>query len=297
MIDYRKIIKNRELRLKLIYTFTKRIPDVPYLKLVYRVKTGQKLDLKNPKGFNEKLNWLKLNHIHPEYELLVDKYLVRDYIKEKLGEEYLFPILGKWETFEEIDFDNLPEKFVLKCNHDSGSVKIIKKSENLDYEGLKKFFDGRIKRNPYYDGREYPYKNVKPLIIAEQFMQESFDSDELRDYKFYCFNGEPKFLYLSQGLSHHDEARISFVTLDWEIAPFRRLDFTGFDELPQKPSKFEEMIEICRKLTSGMEFVRLDLYEINGRIYFGEFTFFPSGGYTLLYPDEWEKKIGDLIKI
>lgn len=296
MIDYRKIIRNRELRLKLI-SMLSWIPDEPYLKMVYRIKTGRKLNLKHPVGFNEKLNWLKLNDKHPEYTNLVDKVKVRDYISQVLGQEYLFPIYGTWNSFDEIDFDALPNEFVLKCNHDSGSVKIIRDKSKMDYKAMKRFFDGRIKRNPFYDSREYPYKNVTPCIIAEKLMRDAGDIVELKDYKFFCFNGKPKFLYLSEGLANHDTARINYLTLDWEKAPFKRADFTEFDELPPKPANFEKMVEICNIVSKDMPFVRIDLYDVNGQIYFGEFTFFPGGGYTIMSPEEWEIKLGELLTL
>ena len=169
MIDYRNIIKNREFRLKLI-GLLRFIPDKPYLKMVYRIKTGKKLNLEHPVGFNEKLQWLKLHDQHPEYTQLVDKYEVRDYIKKQIGEDYLFPLIGIWDSFDDIDFDKLPEQFVLKCTHDSGSVKIIKSKKEIDYKEFRRFFNEKLKRDPFVDGREYPYKDVKPRIIAEKFM-------------------------------------------------------------------------------------------------------------------------------
>ena len=174
-MDYKRIFKNRELRLKLINCL-RFIPAEPYLKLVYRIKSGKKLNLKNPVTFCDKQNWLKLHEIHPEYTELVDKIGVREYIKEILGEEYLFPIYGSWEHFNQIDFDKLPPKFVLKCNHDSGSVKVITDKSKIDKDELEKFFEDRLKVNPYVFGREYPYKNVKPRIIAERYMYEGEDA-------------------------------------------------------------------------------------------------------------------------
>ncbi len=296
MIDYRKIIKNRELRLKLI-SMLSWIPDKPYLKMVYRIKTGRKLNLERPVGFNEKLNWLKLHDIHPEYTQLVDKLQVRAYIARVLGEEYLFPLYGAWESFDQIDFDALPNEFVLKCNHDSGSVKIIRDKSKMDHKAMRRFFEGRLKRNPFYDSREYPYKNVTPCIMAEQLMKDADNAAELKDYKFFCFGGKPQFLYLSEGLANHDTARINYLTLDWKKAPFTRADFAEFDVLPPKPATFEKMLEICEAVSKDMPFVRVDLYDVNGQIYFGEFTFFPGGGYTIMSPETWEKKLGDMIPL
>jgi hypothetical protein len=292
MVDYRNIIKNRELRLRII-NMLGFIPSAPYLKLVYRVKTGKKLNLNNPKGFNEKLNWLKLNEIHPEYTQLVDKYEVRRYVQEKLGSEYLFPILGAWKSFDDIDFSALPDSFVLKCTHDSGSVKIIKDKGTINREELKSFFDGRMKVNAYNMGREYPYKDVEPRIIAEKFMSSS-DGKAPRDYKFFCFDGEPKIMFVATDR----ETDVTHTLFDMN---FKQLDIDYIHrhapEKLEKPETFEQMKEIARVLSKGMKFVRIDLYELDREIYFGEFTFFPAGGFWLMKPDAWEQKLGDWIKI
>lgn len=292
MLDYKKLIKNRELRLQIIKLLSF-IPSEPYLKMVYRIKTGKKLNLKKPVGFNEKLNWLKLHEIHPEYTKLVDKLAVRDYIKEKIGEEYLFPLLGAWNSFDDIDFDALPDKFVLKCNHDSGSVKLITDKSKMDTAELKKFFTRRLAMNSYCFGREYPYKDVPPKIMAEAFM-EAPNGGGINDYKFFCFNGKPEIMFVATDRA--TDVRFDFFDMD-----FQHLDIVNIhehaDKPVQKPVCFEEMKALAEKLTKGMEFVRLDLYEIGGQVYFGEFTFFHGGGFYLFKPDRWEKDLGDLISV
>ncbi len=291
-LDYKKIFKNREFRLKLI-NLLRFMPNKPYLKMVYKIKTGKRLNIKNPQGFNDKLNWLKLYEKNPEYTNYVDKLAVREIIKEKLGEEYLFPLLGFWKNFDEIPFEELPDKFVLKCNHDSGSVKLIKDKKNINKQELKKFFDGRLKLNPFYVGREYPYKNVKPCIIAEKHM-ETLDESGINDYKFFCFNGKPEIMFVATD-------RATDVKFDFFDMEFNHLDIYNIhensDKQINKPACFNVMIELCEKLTKGMKFVRLDFYEIDGKVYLGEFTFFHGGGFYLFYPEEWEKKLGDLIEI
>ncbi len=290
-MDYKKIFKNREFRLKLI-SLLKFIPTKPYLKMVYKIKTGKKLNLNNPIGFNEKLNWLKINNIHNEYTQLVDKLAVRDYISEKIGAEYLFPLLGHWERFEDIDFDSLPDKFVLKCNHDSGSVKLVRDKGSIDRKQFSEFFAGRLKMNPYTIGREYPYRNVKPCIIAEKYM-EAPGGKSINDYKFFCFDGKPEIMFVAT--DRDVDVKFDFYDMD-----FNHLDIYNIHENSgkpiEKPSCFDEMKELCEKLTKGMKFVRLDFYEIDGQVYFGEFTFFHGGGFWLFKPDEWEKKLGDLIE-
>ena len=291
-MDYKKIFKNREFRLKLINCL-RFIPKKHYLKIVYKIKTGEKLNLKNPTTFCDKQNWLKINEIHPEYTQLVDKVGVREYIKEKIGEEYLFPIYGAWNHFSDIDFDTLPDKFVLKCNHDSGSVKVIADKSTINNDELEKFFEDRLKLNPYTFGREYPYRNVKPCIIAEKFMIPDGEED-IRDYKFFCFNGKPEIMFIATDRS--TDVKFDFFDMD-----FNHLDITNIHEQSgleiQKPEMFDEMKKVAAKLSQGMKFVRIDLYEIRGKIYFGEFTFFHGGGFWPMTPEKWEYDLGKLIHI
>lgn len=291
-MDYKKIFKNREFRLKLINCL-RFIPNKPYLKMVFKIKTGKKLNLKKPTTFCDKMNWLKLNEIHPEYTQLVDKVGVRDYIKEQIGEEYLFPIYGTWEHFNDINFDELPEKFVLKCNHDSGSVKVITDKSAINKDELEKFFEARLKMNPYVLGREYPYKDVKPCIVAEKFMTPDGE-DDINDYKFFCFNGKPIIMFIATD-------RSTDVKFDFFDMEFNHLDIVNIHDQSgleiAKPKMFDEMKELAAKLSQGMKFVRIDLYEIAGKIYFGEFTFFHGGAFWPMYPEKWEKELGDLIEI
>ena len=291
-MDYKKIFKNREFRLKLI-SCLRFIPTKPYLKMVYKIKTGKKLNLKNPIGFNEKLNWLKVNDIHPEYTDLVDKIKVREYVQNKIGEDICFPLLGQWEKYEDVNFEILPEQFVMKCNHDSGSVKIINNKSKIDHKELAKFFKSRLKINSYTIGREYPYKNIKPMIMAEKYMVPNGSSD-INDYKFFCFNGKPEIMFIATD-------RSTDVKFDFFDMNFNHLDIENIHPQAgkriEKPKLFEEMKEIASKLSQGMKFVRIDLYEIEGKVYFGEFTFFHGGGFWLFKPDEWERKLGDWIEI
>lgn len=291
-MDYKKIFKDREFRLKLISCLGF-LPTKPYLEMVYKIKTGKKLNLKNPIGFNEKLNWLKINDIHPEYTDCVDKVKVRDIVKEKLGEDICFPLLGAWEKYEDINFDSLPECFVLKCNHDSGSVKIVKDKSVIDHKEFAKFFKSRLKMNPYTIGREYPYKNVKPMIIAEKYMVPEGASD-IEDYKFFCFNGKPEIMFIATDRSV--DVKFDFFDMDFNHLDIVNIHAQSGKEIA-KPAMFDQMKEIAAKLSQGMKFVRIDLYEIEGKIYFGEYTFFHGGGFWLFAPDEWEKKLGDLIEI
>lgn len=296
MIDLKKLF-GRNLRGNMMYALSF-LPDKLYLQLFYFATTKRFINFKNPKGFNEKMQWLKLHDKRAEYTNLVDKLAVREHIKEVLGEEYLFPLLGVWETFDDIDFAALPERFVLKCNHDSGSSKIIKSKSSLSKEDiiqLRAFYNKRLKRDFFYAGREYTYKNIKPCIIAEQFMvDDSAPEKSIEDYKFHCFGGETKAVLIVTDRS--EDCRFDYFDKD-----FNHLDIykshPNSDKVITKPEKFDEMIEIANKLSKGKRFVRIDLYQINGKIYFGEYTFFAGGGFSLFKPEEWERKLGDWIKI
>ncbi len=296
MLNLKKIIP-RNLRYKLM-SFFSFLPDKPYIALFYWATTGKKLNLRTPVGYNEKLQWLKLNDRHVEYGKLVDKLAVREYISEILGEEHLFPLLGKWKSFDEIDFNLLPNSFVLKCNHDSGSTKVIKDKSLLtkkDYKELKKFYKRRLKSDFFHAGREYPYKGLPRYIIAEKLMvDESAPEKSIEDYKFFCFNGEPKIMFVATDRS--TDCRFDFFDMG-----FNHLDIVNIhpqsDKKIEKPEKFDEMIEIAKKLSKGIKQVRIDLYELNGKIYFGEYTFFHGGGFSLFNPPKWEKQLGDWIEI
>ena len=295
MIDYRKILKNQEFRLRFTTLF-RFLPDKQYLKLVYRVKVGKKLNLKHPKGFNEKLQWLKIYRKHPEYTDLSDKIKVRDHVAKIIGEGHTFPLLGAWERFEDIPFDTLPDRFVLKCSHDSGSVRIIRDKSSLtdsELKKMKKFYRGRMKLNPYLVGREYPYKNVKPYIIAEPLIEPKNGSG-LNDYKFFCFDGKPKIMFVATDRS--TDVKFDFFDMDFNHLDIYNCHPTA-DHPIEKPATFEQMKQIAEKLSQGMKTVRVDLYEIDGKIYFGEYTFFHAGGFYLFSPEEWELKLGSWIDI
>lgn len=291
MIDYRNIIKNRELRLKLI-TLLRFIPDELYLQLVFFIKNGKFLNLKNPQTFCEKLNWLKLHGYKPEYSDYVDKIKARDIVKEKLCEDISIPLLGKWKHYKDIDFDSLPNQFVLKCNHDSGSVKIIRDKKAINHKELEEFFEGRLKIDNYILGRDY-YRNITPYIIAEKYMAEA-DSDDIADYKFFCFDGKPVIMFVAT--ERAKDCKFDFYDMD-----FNHLDIVNIhpnsEKTIEKPSQFERMKEYAAKLSQGLKFVRIDLYEINRKVYFGEYTFFHGGGFWSMHSDGWEEKLGSWINL
>lgn len=270
--------------------------DETYLKLRYNCIMGKKLNLDNPVTYNEKLQWLKLYDRKPEYTKMVDKYEAKKYVADIIGEEYIIPTLGVWDSVDDIDFDALPNQFVLKCTHDSGGLVICKDKSKLDIENAKNTLNHFLNRNFYNVHREWPYKDVKPRIIAEKYMEDEAGK-ELKDYKFFCFNGEPKLLYISEGLSDHSTAKISFANMDYNISEFKRNDFKSFDELPKKPVNFEKMKELAKVLSKDRAFIRVDFYEINKKIFFGELTFFPCSGYLPFDPEKYDKVLGDWITL
>ncbi len=272
-------------------------PGKMYLKMKYRLTMGKKLDLKNPKTFNEKLQCLKLYDRKPEYTIMVDKYAVKKYVADKIGEEYIIPTLGVWDKFEDIDFEKLPNQFVLKCTHDSGGLVICKDKSKLDIAVAKKKIEKCLKTDFYLLGREWPYKNVPRKIISEKYMEDE-SGKELKDYKWFCFNGEPKYCQVISDRTTNEA--IDFFDADWN-----HQEFTGL-ALPHKPFnsspipiplQLEKMKMFAKVLSKDISFLRVDFYEINGKLYFGELTFYPASGFGVFTPVEWNEKLGSWIKI
>ena len=270
--------------------------DKRYLKLIYRAKMNKKLNLKNPKTFNEKLQWLKLYDRNPLYTTLVDKYEVKKYIVDKIGEKYIIPTIGVWDNFDDIDFDSLPNQFVLKCTHDSGTIVICTDKSNFDIESAKQKINSRMTFNYYYMWREWPYKDVKPRIIAEKYMEDT-KTEELRDYKFFCFNGEVKALFVATDRQKSgEEVKFDFFDTNYNHLPIRQGHPNALIP-PKKPECFEEMKELAKKLSENIPQVRVDFYEVDGKIYFGELTFSHFAGIVPFEPEEWDYKFGNYIKI
>ena len=288
-----KIPMNIMYRLPFIFNH---FSDEVYLKMLFFLTFHKKIDLLNPKTFNEKMQWLKLYDRKDTYNKMVDKSEAKKYVSSIIGEEYIIPTIGIYDNFDDIDFKNMPNQFVIKCTHDSGNVVICKNKDTFDLRRARKKINKSLKKNYYYVSREWPYKNVKPQIIVENYMEDNNNSD-LIDYKFYCFNGEPKYLYVSQGLSNHDTAKIDFFDMNFKKAPFGRKDFKHYDVLPKRPFNFEKMKILARKLSNNIPFIRVDFYEINNNIYFSELTFTPCGGFMIFVPKEWDKKLGNLISL
>lgn len=271
------------------------VPDKIFLRVKYKLKMEQKLDLKNPKTLNEKLQWLKLYDRNPKYTDLVDKYKVRKHIAGTIGEEYLIPLLGVYDTYDEIDFDVLPNQFVLKCTHDSGGIVICTDKSKLNTAETRKKINQNLNRNFYYIGREWPYKNIKPRIICEKFMVDE-SGTELKDYKFMCFNGEPKII---QVMSERRDGHylLNHFDLEWNEIDIPRKSIRRNPKTPVKPKNLDKMIEISKILGRGIPFVRIDLYDTEMGVYFGEITFFPMSGFMDFEREEDDKLLGSWIKL
>lgn len=281
---------------RILLKFFKWLPDIIFLRLRYYFETGQKLHLKNPRTFNEKLQWLKINDRKPEYTQLVDKAAVKSYIAPIIGEEYVIPTIGLWNTFDEIDFEKLPSQFVLKTTHGGGGggVIICRNNKCFDKVNARLLLEASLNSDIYTLWREWPYKNVNRKILAEPLIPTK-DGD-LRDYKFFCFNGEPKFLKVDFGrfIEHH----ANYYDLQWNLLPFGEAVFPPVESHQEKrPENFDKMVEIAKELSAGHKFLRVDLYNVEGKIYFGELTFYPASGMGRFTSEEWERKVGDMLNL
>lgn len=269
-----------------------RMGDEGYLKLLYRSQLGKKLDLENPKTYNEKLQWLKLYDRRPIYTTMVDKAAVKDYVASRIGEEYIIPTYGVWEHFDDIDFDALPEKFVLKTNHGCGGIVICRDKAALDKAAARNTLENALKQEYYLTCREWPYKNVPRRILAEALLEDLRDGD-LRDYKFFCFDGEVKALFVaSQRQNAAEETKFDFFDENYRHLPFTN-GHPNAAVPPEKPEAFETMKQLARKLSAGYPHIRVDFYEVNGQVYFGELTLYHWSGIVPFEPEAWDRTFGD----
>ena len=269
------------------------LPAKTALKIVFLLRNNRALNLKNPKSFNEKLQWLKLYDRNPLYTQLVDKYEVRKYITYVIGKEYLIPLLGVYNDFDEIDFKKLPNKFVLKCTNDSGSIIMCTNKSELDMNETREKINKSLKRNFYLLYREWPYKNIKPRIICEKYMVDE-SGTELKDYKFFCFNGDPKALFIAT--DRGVDTRFDFFDLDFNHLPFMQHYKNSVKEI-KKPAGFNEMIRLAKVLSKDIPHVRVDFYDINGKVYFGELTFFHFSGFEKFEPEYYDELFGSWLEL
>lgn len=269
--------------------------DETFLKREYSYNFGRELNLENPTTYTEKLQWLKLYDHRPEYTVMVDKYAVKDYVTKKIGAEYVIPLLGVWDRVEDIDFDALPEQFVLKTTHDSGALVICKDKSTLDIPAARQRLGKFLKRRYYDYNREWPYKHVRPRIIAEEYMEDTRQG-ELRDYKFFTFGGEPKVLYIAQGRGRGEPTVADFFDMEFNHLPFT-IDHDMAPVLPEKPACFEEMKRLAAILSEGTPQLRVDFYEVDGKIFFGEMTFFHCSGMAPFHPESWDQTFGEWVML
>ena len=273
------------------------VPDSLYIKILYKALTGETCHLKHPVTYNEKLQWLKLHDRKPEYARMVDKYEVRSYITKLLGEEYLFPCFGVFDSFDQINFDSLPDQFVLKCTHDSGSVEICKDKTTFDKEGARDRLSKAMKKNYYSTYREWPYKNVKPRIIAEKFMVDD-SGDDLKDYKIMCFNGKAQIIETHENRFTEGKAHTqTFYDRDWNKLDIIQEGLIPVSEKRVKPLQMDKMLSLSEKIAKDMYHARIDWYLINGTIYFGEITFYDGSGFEAFPNKEDDLFLGSLIKL
>ena len=277
--------------------FYNHMSDEEWLKKRFKLLMGYPLDLENPKTFNEKLQWLKLYDRRPEYTTMVDKYESKKYVAGLIGEEYIIPTLGVWDRLEDINFDELPNQFVLKCTHDSGGVFIVRNKNTMDKETVKKKIKKSLKQNYYYLGREWPYKNVKPRVIAEKYMEDP-TANELRDYKIFCFDGMPRFILTVEG-GHVNEADVKrrLYDVNWKKVDVGLHGKKNEESVEPRPKQLEKILEVASILSKGMKHLRVDLYIVNEKIYFGELTFAHMSGFEHFSPVEFDLELGSYLTL
>lgn len=275
------------------FGFYDSMDDKKYICRCFKKKLKKDLDLDSPISFNEKLQWLKINDRNQLYTTLVDKIAVKEYISKVIGKQFIIPTIGVWDSPEEIDFESLPDKYVMKCNHNSNmGLCICKDKSNLNVEKVKKELRQGLKRNYYYSGREWPYKDVPPKILAEMYLENS-ETGGLTDYKIHCFNGKPKFILVCKDRFSQSGLTEDFFTIDWEHMSVKRPNHRNAASPIPRPDKLEEMLSLAEKLSESIPFVRVDFYLIDGNVYFSELTLYPASGFVSFDPEEWDKTFGD----
>ena len=271
------------------------LPDKIYIFLKFFYHFWKFPNLSNPRTFNEKIQWLKLYDRRPEYTVMVDKYAAKQWIGERIGEEYVIPTLGVWERTEDIDFDALPDRFVLKTNHNSGGVLICKDKSALDRSQVIQVMNVYLAKNGFFYGREWPYKNVFPRIIAETYLEDE-PGKTLVDYKVFCFNGEPKIVMVGKGDPHGAGRTRDFYDLELNLLPLTN-GTTNSEELITQLPQLKEILSIAEKLSAGIPHLRVDTYIVNGRVYVGELTFYHNSGFVPFKPESWDRKLGEWIQL
>lgn len=265
------------------------VPDTLHLKLMMRAMVGRWANIEAPVSFNEKLQWLKLHDRNPLYIRLVDKYAVKAWVAQRIGSQYVTKTYARWERTEDIDISSLPEHFVLKTNHDCGGIAICRDRATFNLDSAKEKLDKHLKLNYFWGGREWPYKNVRPCVFAEEYIDPGPDGD-LFDYKFMCFDGKARCVFTCTGRTEGD-LRVDFFDTEWNHLPFTR-HYPNADVQPERPRHLEDMLALAERLSGGIPFVRVDFYEQGDRVLFGEMTFYPGSGFEEFDPEEWDERLG-----
>lgn len=281
------------------------MPDDAYLKRLFLATVGYPLNLDNPLTFNEKIQWLKLYDHNPLYPIMVDKHEAKKYVGDLVGTQYIIPTIGVWNNYDEINFDSLPGQFVLKCTHDSGGLVIVRDKNNFDKRAAQKKINKSLKLNYYLQGREWAYKNVQPRIIAEKYMsnhdfpetgKNKYVTEGLFDYKLMCFNGHVKCSFVCSERNSPSGLKVTFFDKEWNIMPFERHYPRSLSDIP-KPECYDQMVLLAEKISRNLPFARIDFYEIDGKIYFGEITLYPGNGFEEFTPIEWDYRLGNWLDL
>jgi len=290
----RQFKKLQEIRMEKYYKYLKSLDRSEYpkeLSKIYKKNTGEALNWENIRSYNEKMQWAKIYDMDPRKTILADKYLVREWVKDKIGEEHLIPLLGVWNSFNEIDFDSLPNRFVLKTNHGSSTNLIVKDKNDLDKNEAKQLFDRWMSLNfAFLNGFEMHYKDIPPKIIAEQYMDN--EGRELEDYKFLCFDGHVSYCWID--VNRYSDHRRNIYDIDWNLQKWQQHNYKNTDNSIVKPNNFDLMVRLAEKLAKGFSHVRVDFYNINGKVYFGEMTFTNGSGFELIHPIEYNLMLGHM---
>lgn len=289
---YKKIIRSQKVRMKIMELMSV-LPDEWIVRFQYRIKTGRKLDLKNPKRYTEKIQWYKLYYRHPLLTQCADKFAVRDYVESKGLGHLLNEVYAVYDRAEDIDFDALPDEYAMKANNGSGTNWFVTDNKNEDHEKLRAIAAGWLNHNTRSVSGEWDYEDIQPRVVFEKMLPRD-ERNDLPDYKFFCFNGEPYCLYtMIDYTENHENGKLGFYDLDFNQLPCRRMDFAPITHKLEKPKNFDKMVECARILAKDFPHVRVDFYDIDGRIVFGELTFYAASGYTRFEPDEFDLQMGE----
>ena len=299
MNKYIKLLYDKRYRFNVLasHGYFNRMEDKLFLEKLYKIVFKKNINWEMPNSFNEKLQWLKIYNRNPQYTMMVDKYNVKKYISETIGEQYVIPTLGVYDSFDDINFDILPSKFVIKTTHDSGGVVICKNKNCFNFEEAKRKINKSLSRNYYYTGREWPYKNVRPQIIVEKYMEDTCNQI-IDNWKFFCTNGKPFLYYKTVGGGHSENMTLTFLDIntDKRVNLIHNLFPVEKEEFPI-PEKVQEMKSLAAKLSEGIPFVRVDFYLVNDNVYFGELTFFPDSGFQPYHPEGADEWLGSFINL